>query len=401
MLMQMLRTFWSEGMELWRRHHGWIISAVLLPFVLTRAALLLSAWFAHYFTPYPYSEYTQEVLDRGWIYFGEWWLDVWIRWDSHWYVDIIMNGYRALGDLTTKKSNLAFYPLYPYLVKGLSLFIPKGYQLRRFIEMGLLLSNVSFLAGLVLLYRIALDLTRDDGVAQRTVLYILIFPASFYFSCFYTESLFLFLSVVTIWLAMRHRWALASAYGALAALTRMQGLLLLAPLAILYLDAIDWSPRRLRLDIAWLALPLLAFAGYLLALYPITGDLLAPFHVVQGAWGRAFGWPWDAIFNPTIRLPYMSNVDTAMAFLFLTAVVAAFFMFRSKSYAVYAATSTLLPLSSTFLWSVVRYYATIFPVFIVLALWGRRPWVDKTIQVIFFTLLILLVAAWTRFYWVA
>ena len=40
------------------------------------------------------------------------WLDVWGRYDTAWYLDLVRHGYRAPADLLHQQSNLAFFPLY-------------------------------------------------------------------------------------------------------------------------------------------------------------------------------------------------------------------------------------------------------------------------------------------------
>ena len=79
-------------------------------------------------------------------------------------------------------------------------------------------------------------LTRLEGwsahTARTTILLIAIFPTAFFFLAPYSESPFLLLSVSAFWFARRDRWALAGLMGALAALTRSIGVLLVLGLAV-------------------------------------------------------------------------------------------------------------------------------------------------------------------------
>ncbi len=56
---------------------------------------------------------------------------------------------------------------------------------------GVVLSNLCLLGGLFLLYLFTQEVTHDVGVAQRAVLYLLLFPTAFFLSCFYTDAIFL------------------------------------------------------------------------------------------------------------------------------------------------------------------------------------------------------------------
>ena len=89
---------------------------------------------------------------------------------------------------------------------------------------------------------------------------------SFFFSAVYSESLFLALSVGAVYAARRERWAWAGVLGALAATSRSAGVLLLVPLAMIYLWGVErprLAPRRpLRGDALWLALVPLGLVAY-------------------------------------------------------------------------------------------------------------------------------------------
>ncbi len=148
-----------------------------------------------------------------------------VRWDSIYYLQIAQHGYRNLHDV-------GFFPLYPLLIRGLS-----G-VLGSFVLAGVTISLVAMLAALVLVRRIA-ALEFDERTADLTVRLLAFGPMALFLSAVYTESLFLALSAGSFYAARRGRWASAGVLGGLAATTRSGGILLLAPLLILYL----WGPR--------------------------------------------------------------------------------------------------------------------------------------------------------------
>ncbi|HEV2815579.1 MAG TPA: mannosyltransferase family protein, partial [Solirubrobacteraceae bacterium] len=209
-------------------------------------------------------------------------------WDAGSYATIAQGGYSQAESLQ------AFFPLYPTLVRAGSR------SPETTIVVGIVVSLVAFAVALYLLHRlVALERGRD--VAGLAVLLVAFSPLALFFSAVYTESLFLALSVGAFYAARRGCWWLAGIAGGLAATTRVAGVLVLVPLAILYLygprgdrpapaspAARSLRPRfPLEPSAAWLLLVpagTLAFAAYLGA----HGDALAPLHMNERYWDRDF-----------------------------------------------------------------------------------------------------------------
>lgn len=173
-----------------------------------------------------------------------------VRWDSIHYLAIAEHGYAAAG-------NAPFFPLYPLLIRAL------GYLLGSDPLAGIAISTVSFAVALVLLHRLT-ELELGHRAADVTVLLVALAPLSFFFTAVYTESLFLALSIGAVYAARRERWALAATLGGLAAVTRVTGVLLVLPLAVMFLKEYRRPGRRL----GWILLvpaALACFLGYLAA----------------------------------------------------------------------------------------------------------------------------------------
>ena len=100
-----------------QRHRGWFWTDVVSVFLLTRAALVVVGLFAGNF-PSNLSYLIAIAPKRGWYFTPYRLVDVWGRWDSGWYIDIVRHGYNANGDIRTVQSNLGFFPLYPYTLLG-------------------------------------------------------------------------------------------------------------------------------------------------------------------------------------------------------------------------------------------------------------------------------------------
>ena len=385
--------------QAWRVNRPWIWRDVLIPFAATRCALLLVGWFSRYFPVY--LKYPiREAVRRGWHVSPHRWLDIWARWDAGWYMSIVRSGYAASGDLHTTQSNVAFYPLYPYVVKLLALLIPAPLRtLDATLLIGILVSNAFLLVALVLLHKLVTASFNDESLARRTVLYLLLFPTGFFFSCFFTESTFLCMSVAAFHAASRKSWAVAAFFAGLLTLTRPQGVLIAAPLAWMYLASLGGDPRRIRWDAAWFLLIPLGLLAFLFECYRCTGDFLATFHV-HAAWRCRYTMPWDTFLHPDHYNHFITPIDRVSTAGFLLLAVASLFLLPSAAYGIYA---LLIVSPLTFLGTLksgARYCVVAFPVFIVLAMLGRRPSLHAFIAILFLVLQVLLMVAWCQLYWV-
>ena len=70
------------------------------------------------------------------------------------------------------------------------------------------------------------------ALAALVVLLLLLFPTSIFFNAVYTESLFLLLSVASVYFIRKGRYREAGILGFLAALTRVTGVLLFVLAAV-------------------------------------------------------------------------------------------------------------------------------------------------------------------------
>src|SRR3954451_13925677 len=204
------------------------------------------------------------------------------RWDSVWYLAIANDGYPA-----DDPGRAAFFPLYPLLVGAANALV------RQPILAGALVSLACFAVALMLLHRLA-ALELGEPAARMTVWALALFPGAVFFSAVYSEALYLMLSVGCVYAARTGRWATAGAVGALGAATRSAGVLLVMPLALLWLAR---GERRAR-DAAWIALVPAGLAAFCAALALGGGDALAPLHA-QDVWSRRFAWPFAGVWDGT------------------------------------------------------------------------------------------------------
>lgn len=293
-------------------------------------------------------------------------LDMWAQWDAQHYVNIAVRGY---DPPTAPESNIAFFPLYPLLIRIVLLAVGRvDVQTGAFV--GLVISNVAlFVALLYLSALVARDFSLS--LARRVVLYVLVFPTTLFLSSVYAEPLFLATAVASLYHARAGEWGRSGVAGALAALTRPFGVLLFIPIAV------ELYRQRARLR-SWLALigppaGLAAFVGYLWWLFD---DPLAYFHAGT-TWGRGLHAPWDVllgyIHGPLQGFDWTYSWLDLISMIAMIAVLIAGIRLVPASYSSYSAAGLIFAMSTGVAWfSASRHALALFPLIIVLAVIGWR-----------------------------
>lgn len=184
---------------------------------------------------YPNSLPPLDQLD-GWQH---WIVEPFRNWDGTWYMLIADRGYGGGFSATP-----AFFPLYPWMMDW-------GHRLTGLpVEtVGWFISRVAFLGALIMVSALVSH-DFNTTIARWTIIAIAVFPTSFFFGAVYTESLFLFLAVATLWAARKNDWLLAVILCFLAVLTRSAGIMLGIPMAVLFIqqhgkDWKAWFPKVL------------------------------------------------------------------------------------------------------------------------------------------------------------
>jgi Mannosyltransferase (PIG-V) len=304
-----------------------------------------------------------------------------VRWDSIHYLAIAEQGY-------TRPGEAVFFPLYPLLIRGLSFLVGSAPVA------GVLISCACLAAALTLLHRLT-ELELGRRAADATVLLIAFAPLSFFFTAVYTESLFLALSLGCVYAARRERWRLAAVLGALAAITRVTGVVLVVPLAIMRLQ----RTRQLERGLAWILLLPAALAGYLAftaakgfgALAPVTqqtggthqhlltGPVDALVLAVSAAFSGLRALGTVAPYQPSLSGPFSGGTESVLLLTVLAVAVAALvaaFRRLPPAYGAYGAAALLVCISSPVagqpLHSLDRYTLTIFPLWMTAGAWLAR-----------------------------
>lgn len=226
---------------------------ILIWFLIWKIWLFFLVWFATSFIPLAGNNFLGGGLKN---YIQNPYLYSWVNFDGEHYFSIVQNGYQPLTH--------SFFPIYPLIVKIFTFFTidPKI-----IILIGLLISNISFLLCLFILRKVIL-LDYSEKIAQMAVLAIILFPTSFYFGSFYTESLFLVLSLSAVYLMRTNRLLWSGVLGGLSSATRITGIILLPFFLIEW-----WQSRSKKIHWQVFLIPL-GILGYMFYLYQTTGNWL-------------------------------------------------------------------------------------------------------------------------------
>jgi hypothetical protein len=318
-------------------------------------------------------------------------LRMWSRWDAPHYLDLVVFGYRAgdsnglvgpHGYRSVYPDDLAlyivFYPLFPWLATIVNVLVDDP------LVSAFVVSTVASLFVAPLLYRLVRH-DEDATVAFRAAWFLLIFPTAYFLHIGYTEALFMALVLGSFLAARTDRWWLAGLLGGLAALTRVNGLVLIPALAAeAFTQWLQRPAEDRRLRVEWLAIGLVGagFAIYLGLNYALYGTPFEFLRVQEDHWYKSLAAPWDAIgtafgwfrsTNPDDRLMY-GFTELLFVGIGLVGTIFAAFRFR-PSWFIWMAGNMLLFVSTSFLLSTPRYALTLFPLFVALALVSRRTWV--------------------------
>ncbi|MEV4925212.1 glycosyltransferase family 39 protein [Streptomyces roseoverticillatus] len=209
------------------------------------------------------------------------------RWDSIWYSRIAEEGYGYTLHLPGGKvhSDLAFFPLLPWLERGLSAVFPLSAG-----DAGLVVSAVSSLLAAWAVFLIGERLYgRRAGVALVALWAAL--PVGIVQSMAYSESLFTALAAWSLYAVLTGRWVWAGAFAALAGLTRPVGAAVVLAVWLGVLTALRRGgrpePRELTRMLAGAVLAPLGWLAYFAWVGVRTGSPTG-YLDVQGGWGNGF-----------------------------------------------------------------------------------------------------------------
>lgn len=325
----------------------------------------------------------------------------WANFDGVHYLSIAGNGYTNNG---------RFFPLFPLIIHVVSLLFGK-IQTMGGIDffVGLFLSNLFFFFSLIVFYKL-LRLDYSEKISQKSILFLLLFPTSFFFASIYTESLFLLLSVLVFYFARKKEWLKAGFFGGLLSATRLVGIAILPALILEFVIQKKDTPYK-----AWpLLLVPLGLISFIWFNMQKWGDGLY-FIKAQGEMTGNNRTVDSVVLIPQTLFRYFKIFTTVSfsSYNFWVAVLefATFFFVCvliyiawkkgvRLSYILFSIFCFLIPASSGTFNGLPRYAVVLFPIFIALAL-IKNPKIQWAYTVISSILLLILLMLFSRGYFVS
>jgi Gpi18-like mannosyltransferase len=290
---------------------------------------------------------------------------MWNRWDGPHFLELAAGGYGP----PTDPARIVLFPLFPLAIRLGSVLLPPVWA-------ALSIALIASVAAAIGLYRlISLDGSRN--LAKSGVLAMVVFPTAYAFVAPYSEALFLALAVWSFVAIRRDDVRLAGILGALAALTRIQGIFLLPALALEYFLA----RRRIDRDFVWILFVGSGLLAYLAINQVYFGDPLHFVAVQRDTFFVRNVLPWDAVSTLVSGVVsgqwnegWVTTYVAPLASLVLLGAVTVWCLVNRASrpsYALYAAISLVSFATLSFPISVPRYLLGVFPIFIALGSWFR------------------------------
>ena len=322
----------------------------------------------------------------------------WANFDGVHYLHIAQYGYQTYEQ--------AFFPLFPFLIKSLSILFINNYLIS-----SLFIVHASLLIALLFFYKL-LAFDFEDKIVKWFIALFLFFPTSFFFVSIYTESLFLMFVILSFYLARKKNFILASVIAGFASATKLVGIFLLPALILeFYLqnkDRIYLKFYILNL-ISIIVLSSSGLVAYIFYLWKVYGDPLLFIHSLPAfGVGRSGG---EVIFLPQVIFRYLKifitvpffNHDFPIALLefnlfsmFLFILILNIKKIR-LSYLIFSIFAIMTPTLSGTLSSIPRYLLVVFPVFVIFAQYKYK----KALLGLFIIFLIILTAFFLRGYFIA
>ena len=363
--------------SIWQTSDGRSVSGLYEGKVLSPARLTAEGLFPyHSVSPYPFPL-----------------IAIWQRFDVNWYLVIAQKGYGF------ESGDVHFPPLYPALIRLFKVIFQNGFVA------GLLLSQFALYLLVKLLYDLFTE-WKTEEVARKALIFLLIFPTSFFFFSDYTDAIFMSFAIFCIESIRNGRWHWAGFWIFCAVLVRLQGIALLLPLTWGILQTRFRNIRFIDLFFAGLS-PAVGMSVYLLI--RAKGGDAAVIPLTESNLHARIVPPWE---NVRYSLQYILGGSAGyidllnlMMFVLFSILLVIYWKNFPIQYALFSAASmivlTMRLVDTQPLNSMIRYVLTIFPIFYVFGVLAENKWIDRLIFVCFLSLNLFLSAQFFLWGWVA
>ena len=315
------------------------------------------------------------------------------QWDGGHYLQIAERGYLL-------NSDFAFFPFFPALIKFFALVLNGNYLLS-----GLLISNIAFVVFLLIFYKFVKDKYSKDIAFFATITY-LVFPTSFFAVSYYSESIFLLLTIIVFVFLTKKKFLLASIATFFASLTRLFGIFLAISIAYSYFANIKFKFNKIDARMLHIVVAFLGLAVYSLYLFANFNSPLK-FLSVQSLWERSINDPFSTIFSYIWSLltwqarPLNDYFDLFLTLIFLVILIAGIRKISSSLW-IFSLLVILIPASTGTLTSMPRYLLASLGTFVIIGQYlETKPKLRLIIWTVLLTLQAILAVKFVNGYWVA
>ncbi len=328
------------------------------------------------------------------------------RWDGGLYANIALNGYPAGNNPVS--GLWCMFPLYPFLMRVFgALFYGILTPFQSVLFSGFLLSNSLFFLDLVLFYKVSEKVLMNQKLATISVAFFSFWSGSLFYSCIYSESLFMAFALGAFYFLETEKLVKSSVLGTLAGSVRSNGFLIFVPFLYNGLQKRNW---RAVFQLIPLFVPYLLFnlSGYFLTgLFPVR----------EIAYEALYGKPvflLSQLLNWQLGYTLLFSVEILLVLVpfvwfLLSEKLAIRDFFRASNaerkdikYWAFSLVILLMILFYSFLANVDRYAVPILPLYWVNAvIWDRHQKLGKILLLIMATILAvgsILFSTW-RIFW--
>ena len=295
--------------------------------------------------------------------------DTFRHWDGRHYITLAVQGYFAEGE---HRFLIVFFPLYPWLIRAVRILLGSA------LLSGLLISWGAALLATFSFQHILRETNYDEEFIERATLFFVFFPTAVFAALPYTEALFMLWVLLCFWAALKRRWFWATLLCVLAGLTRSTGILLVPALIV---EALILERSQVFKRAFWLVLSPLGIVFYLALNWWVTGDPFQFMVYQREHWHQGFIMPWTHVSLVVQKIMHHTPGKTQFTLYVLrliamgSGLVGLLFVSRKirLSWAVYAWGAFLMFMTAKSAISFPRYLYVLFPLYLQLAYWTRRP----------------------------
>lgn len=322
----------------------------------------------------------------------------WANFDGVYYLTIAHAGYTV--------DNSGFFPLYSIFIKIFGLN-SATFSIQQFLTAAVL-SSTFLLLGLIFFQKL-INIDYKQNISFNTLLFLLLFPTSFYFAATYPESLFFFLSIASFYFARKGNWVLSGISATLLTATRIVGIAIFPALLFeFYLQNKTFFSRRI-IPIFLAPLGIISYFWYdhlnfgnffqfakaQVALHNNRSEHLILFPQTIYRYFKIFFMMNFSQFEWWIALLEF------ISFVFASAMI--YVSWKKKirlSYILFSIIALLIPASTGTFTGMPRYVLILFPMFIALAL-IKNKFIKAAYVIISIILLIVLFMLFSKGYYIA